>query len=442
MAIESATNGAGSAAATAKNTTVIPSNQKPGTYTVTHGGFTYQYAVVDSAWGKVNDIVFYNSALEDFQTDTVTDGVLAGTQVTTMAVTDPTQRTTWTPPASFFPPGVQVDIKKYVDDISVTGDQHGSNGRVDHYVLAKELRGTGKKKKKPKEVPAMGNAPVMKLDDFGLGRFNPPPHNSSRSIPPTAFPEFSTTDAVNNSIFTQLESANNRGYFYQDLDSAIDLQGKEKKKSELWGFQFMYNPTTISYSNQANSNIDQTNLDDVANQLVGSQSINFEILINRTMDISALRDTYNNYTSHSTMSTTGINDGYPRVLTPDEVIGLYKRGTEFDIEFLYRCLNGDPQLTQAMVEPTSDYGYLAGVPIWLRFNDNVRYKGTINQISVQHVMFSENMVPMISKVSLSFIRMPTPTLTNDPEETKKFYETQFSKTPNYSGSSRTTSETS
>jgi len=420
-------NDTGSAASVAKNTKVIPSNQKNGTYTVTHDGYTYRYIVSNAAGGDVDQfqrISFWVDPLEDVNADG------------RLLLSNPSQINTWTPPVSFFPPNVIVRKFEYQEQLRLD----------DGTLIRSSVEQTGffqtpkPKKKKPEEVPDLSSPPVMTLNDFGLGRFNPPPHNTSRTLPPTAFPNYGTTDSANNSIFTQLKSANNRGYFYQDLDSSIDLQGKQKKKSELWGFQFMYNPTTISYTNQANSAIDYGNTDDVANQLVGSQSISFEILINRTADVSALRDTYNNYSSRAIMSTTGINDGYPRVLTPDEVVGLYRRGTEYDIEFLYRCLNGDPQATQAMLEPTSDYGYLAGIPVWLRFNDNVRYKGIINGISVEHVMFSENMVPMISKVSLTFLRLPTPLVSGTDADLKDFYTKQFSKVPNFSGAARTTAE--
>lgn len=413
-------NGTGGATSVAKNTTVIPSNQKNGTYTVTHGGYTYRYIVSNAAGGDVDQfqrISFWVDPLEDVNTN----GLLL--------LSNPSQINTWTPPVSFFPPNVIVQKFEYQEQLRLD----------DGTLIRSSVSQTGffqtpkakKKKKKEKEIPVLGNSPTMTLDNFGLGRLNPPPHKTSRTLPPTAFPNYSTTDSTNNSIFTQLESANNRGYFYQDLDGAVTLQGKQKTKtSSLWGFQFMYNPTTISYSNQANSSIDYLNPDDVANQLIGSQSINFEILLNRTADVSALKTT----------AVPGTAD-YPRALTNEEAVNLRKRGTEYDIEFLYRCLNGDPQKTQAMLEETSDYGYLAGIPVWLRFNDNVRYKGVINNISVEHVMFSENMVPMITKVSLSFLRMPTPLVEGTDKDVKDFYTKQFSKVPNFSGAARTTAET-
>ena len=401
MAIDRATE-AGSAVSVAKDTTVIPTHRKAGWYTVTHNGLTYDYyASYSAGLSGGTDIAFYNTALEDYNSD--------GTAATS-------KLDTWNPPPSFFPPDTLVTVYN-------TGDSR-ADGRVDIV----EQFVTAKKKKKPKETPDLGNAPVMTLDDFGLGKLNPPPHKTSRTLPPTAFPNYSTTDTAN-SVFTQLESANNRGYFYQDLDGEVTSASKQKAQSKLWGFQFMYNPTTIGYTNQANSSVDHLNPDDIASLLVGSQSINFEILINRTADVSALKTT----------AIPGTAD-YPRALTYEEAVNLRKRGTEYDIEFLYRCINGDPQLTDSMLEPTADYGYLAGLPIWLRFNNNVKYKGIINSLSVEHVMFSENMVPMLSKVSLSFLRMPTPKVGATDEDLKDFYTKQFSKVPNFSGAARTTNE--
>ena len=55
---------------------------------------------------------------------------------------------------------------------------------------------------------------------------------------------------------------------------------------------------------------------------------------------------------------------------------------------------------------TSDYGYITGMPLWIQLHDNLIYKGSLSSLSVEHVIFTENMVPTLSVVSLSFIRYP------------------------------------
>ena len=231
------------AKAKAKNTTVIPSNQKPGQYTVTHNGHTYNYSVVSTpgpSGGKyVNEIYFYDYNADG--TDPYTGRAL---------VADGSKLVTWVPPATFFPPGMSVGIYDYRNVTLAAGAYAGPG--ISYSVLGKTI--TGKKpKQKKKKPPAFGEPPTVTLDDFGIGRFNPPPHLSSRTLSPVSFPNYNATDASADAIINQLASANNRGFFYQDLDSTLPLNGKQRKKSELWGFVFMYNPTTVTYTNQINT---------------------------------------------------------------------------------------------------------------------------------------------------------------------------------------------
>jgi hypothetical protein len=103
--------------------------------------------------------------------------------------------------------------------------------------------------------------------------------------------------------------------------------------------------------------------------------------------------------------------GYPRELQQEEVDGILNRGTEYDIEFLYRVLNGNPTENNLLFNPSykgrsADFGYTTGVPCWLYLNDNFRVFGSVAGFSVNHVMFTDKMVPMFSTVDLSFTRYP------------------------------------
>ena len=55
---------------------------------------------------------------------------------------------------------------------------------------------------------------------------------------------------------------------------------------------------------------------------------------------------------------------------------------------------------------TADFGYITGTPVWLKIHPNMRYKVSLASMSVNHVIFTEQMIPMFTTVDLQFIRYP------------------------------------
>lgn len=244
-------------------------------------------------------------------------------------------------------------------------------------------------------------------------RWNPPPHTVSRSM---SFGDlmsgevnsfegtYLTAAQINNLKY--LNTANfERGRLFQDAASAKALNSSKDKElvpwdrgPKVWGFRFMYNPSTFNYSTSANNSIDWTmGAADVSVLLAGNQTINLSLYLNRIVDMTALQ--------HSRIR------GYPRELEEEEKDGILNRGTEYDIEFLYRVLNGDPTPNNLLFNPSykgksADFGYTTGVPCWLYLNDNFRVFGSVAGFSVNHVMFTDKMIPMFSTVDLTFTRYP------------------------------------
>jgi len=247
-------------------------------------------------------------------------------------------------------------------------------------------------------------------------RINPPNHRITRDVSLSQKLYYSLSEAKRfaaNSTEKARQRAEQRyldstargrlGTIFQDKDSAIALNTNNDDKKP-WGFRFIYNPQTIEYSTGADMSVDwMLSSKDPANYIGGNTVVNFMLYLNRIADMTELR-------------RNGVEtDGYPRKLTAEQVAGLLNRGTEYDIEFLYRVLNGSPRpsinglLTYTVngkPAVTSDFGYITGTPVWIRFHDNLRYKGSINSISVNHLIFNEEMVPMFSTMSVSFTRYP------------------------------------
>jgi hypothetical protein len=227
--------------------------------------------------------------------------------------------------------------------------------------------------------------------------------NSDEYIPPLE--AFADADAIKQGF-----KQNRRGYIIQTVDGAKALNTNPDvlkdnvgtyNKGHRWGFRFTYNPQSFSYSTTASNSVDWTlGSKDPAVLLAGNQNVSVQLYLNRIPDLKYLRMT------NPKVNQTGV---YGRQLATSEVQGILNRGTEYDIEYLYRVVNGDP-LTQSNLlnydGVTSDFGYTTGVPCWLALSENLRFFGSISGFSVNHIMFDLNMVPMLSIVDLTFQRYP------------------------------------
>jgi hypothetical protein len=253
-------------------------------------------------------------------------------------------------------------------------------------------------------------------------RYNPPNHFVTRSISQGE----RTIDSVNSKgrIITNVadvrSALNNRnrrlGKIYQSVDGAAALNKPTKGEVKLWGFRFTYNPQDLTYSTSTNTSIDwMLNSKDPANLLGGNTSVSIQLYLNRIADMTELKDAKGGDFSRS----------YPRALRKEEIEGILYRGTEYDLEFLYRVLNGDPGKT-ALLEysggKTADFGYITGTPCWFHLHNNLRYYGSMSSLEVKHAMFTQEMVPMLSTVTISFIRYPSLELA--PDQVKTAFQTR------------------
>jgi hypothetical protein len=230
---------------------------------------------------------------------------------------------------------------------------------------------------------------------------NPPNHFYTRDIPYMKR-QMSGIGVENGGRGLDFETpgfTNNLGYCYQDKQSAETQNSTGKLR-----FHFNYNPTTLAYTTQSNTSIDWTlGNADPANVLGGNTAVSCTLYLNRIADMTELRKAVG-------QSAYSIN--YPRALGPKEIAGILSRGTEYDLEFFYRIVNGNPEdASQGLLQgsvgaKSSDFGYVTGIPFWIKFHDNLRYKVSLNSIQVNHVLFTEDMVPMLSTVDVSMTRIP------------------------------------
>jgi len=283
------------------------------------------------------------------------------------------------------------------------------------------------------DKPTIIVRPVPPLDKL---RWNPPPHIEARGVnfayrlgnsPLYKLTGNASDEALRNELFySYSQDLKNkrfeRGKIFQDKVTAKVMNTSKlsvvSKKADVlqWGYQFMYNPETISYQTQDGSGIDWTyGSKDKAVVLSGSQTISFDLLINRIPDMNywaALNGQGDGRQAYASPQVTP-PAAYGRQLEDVEIEGIMKRGTEYDIEFLYRVLTGDPMKNSLLLEPgyaanalTSDIGYITKVPVWLYLHDNMRFFGSISNIGVMHRIFDQNMIPTLTRMSVTFTRYP------------------------------------
>lgn len=245
--------------------------------------------------------------------------------------------------------------------------------------------------------------------------FNPPNHPNTRSLGAgeRVLDKLLSSGAVVVDPLAIKKGLNARlGKIYQSDSGAKALNTPNKQgKLNFWGFRFHYNPQSLQYGTTTNTSIDWLMYSsDPANLLGGNTTVEVELILNRILDMTALK------------AGKPVNYGGVQLSTED-VKGILARGTEYDLDFLYRVLVGDPEEKNNLLTypgKTADIGFITGTPCWFHFHDNMKYFGSMAQINVTHKIFNSNMVPMLSTVKLSFIRYPS--YEGLPEEVKKALE--------------------
>jgi hypothetical protein len=242
-----------------------------------------------------------------------------------------------------------------------------------------------------------GGGNVSPKEPTNPGRWNPPFHRATKGTPRS----FEWKDK--GGVVNRLSAAPELGRIYQDKNSAkaVNTNPEVSKKGELWGFRFMYNPETISYS-VGGSPFDYTmGAQDQALLITGNMSVELTLLLNRVVDMTELQST-----------DSPSKSPYTPALDEEAKRGLLNRGTEYDIEYLYRVCNGDPSTTTGQ-DPllgyaglTSDSGLLKQTPVWLHLHNSYKIFGAVSNLAVEHRQFDKRMVPILSTVKLTINRYP------------------------------------
>lgn len=253
----------------------------------------------------------------------------------------------------------------------------------------------------------------------GTSLFNPYPHVVTRNYKEIA-------EWPSNQYDSKVKNLDQLGVMYTDpqLASYTKVEGTneykvDEKRSAIknqWGFRFLYNPTTWNYSFGAdNTGIDWGRGNPNNTILVaGTGTISLQLLIDRVADMNTVR----HWDRNGRTTAVGL-PYYPTTLTEEQCAGLLYRGTEYDLEYLFRVLNNNlsenpmfgtagtaTSATKGLETLSANLGYVTSLPFMLKFNDQLRYKVVLTGLSVNHDIFTKEMIPTRTVVNIQLERIP------------------------------------
>lgn len=282
------------------------------------------------------------------------------------------------------------------------------------------------------ETPGVA-APLDQID-FAIPSFGTGPNSNTvdiyiysvNAIDPLVWTGFKITQAQTQASYStyydqpisrkpKASDYTNLGMFYQDPDSSPTAEDEKetlnaaKLGSGLYGFRFLFNPTNFGYGANVNNSVDwsipDTNNAVVVGTGIGGQ-ISLGILLDRVADMYTMR----NKRPSDVMGPPH----YPYDLTPEQCENILRRGTEYDLEYLFRVVNGKPAKTtmlgyngsSSFKLESSNLGYIAGTPFIFKVHDALRFRVMLTSMQVSHDLFTKEMIPIRSFVQIGLERLP------------------------------------
>jgi hypothetical protein len=300
-----------------------------------------------------------------------------------------------------------------------------------------------------------GGSPVP-AGDPNEYRWNLPPHRWS-------LPYFAGTDpaaAPKDFVSNKSSDRYRRGriwWKYSDpnlkmvQNNGSDLQEFGGSTDRKYGFQFLWNPETFSTQVAVQMDATPTSEDrflGAVGAFPATETITFNIRVDRTNDFACANSYFkrpsnivgpNNFHDQSSGLNSFINkddvtkfvdfyrvkggwteqgggvESYGASIE-SKLVDLFQRGTIADIEFLYRAINGPgPGDGTYWVNNrgilTSDIGFLQ--PTLLNIDIGpLAYQGYVTSMSVNHISFTRDMIPIRSDVTISLNLLATAGLTS------------------------------
>lgn len=342
---------------------------------------------------------------------------------------------------------IDANIRKKNDEVLVitTGRTASENyileGRRVQKALAdsKKAKGTGSKDTKPpvdKKPPATMrfNAPMVTT-----AYFRTKTHATNSLVARGAIPK--SAASLIDTLGTFGDGDTNRGFIVPNKraqDAALSALD-DKSRAIVggfkipFGFRFHYNPQFVTQSYGSITGISPELIEsgkDKTNMITtpaSSSSISITLYLNRIEDMNALADYAVKGTGPSPLASQEsgaigavsiasqakaiISDAdslkfYPEVVPAADRKLIKDFGTMYDLDFLFKTINGDMGGYKSPLRgvTTGDVGWLNGIAVEVHMGRKLRYLARVTNISVNHVQFTENMVPTLTTVVLTMAR--------------------------------------
>lgn len=270
--------------------------------------------------------------------------------------------------------------------------------------------------------------------------WNLPPHSWSMPRAPHSDP----ANMPANSNKSGYSDRYRRGrIWWKSTDSALQTTDGNGKivsidnSDRQYGFQFLWNPasfsTAVSVQMDATPNVNDRFLGTVG-AFPATETVSFQIEVNRINDFACanayfkrptnvMSSANNAFISNADVSrfiqyynTKGsFSAAASGATTEAKLVDLFQRGTLADIEYLYKSINGPGPGSAASSKDfwkngrgiiTADIGFL--MPTLLNIDVGpLSYMGYVTSLSVNHTMFTEDMIPIQSTLNISLNLLAT-----------------------------------
>lgn len=191
---------------------------------------------------------------------------------------------------------------------------------------------------------------------------------------------------------------------YQNIPQKDGVVNSDVREGR-YGFQFHYNPKSLSMSYTGQPNVDLGYIASgedpfhPAGTSTTQSAISIQIPINRIADFQY----YNPETRELKAGTQGIYG--PNTPSAVHQQRIYEYGTMYDIEYLLAACLGFKMQTKHR-EVTSDIGYVSGRPVEVFLGKRLKYLAMVNRVNVGHEIFDQRMVPIWSTLQIDLSIMP------------------------------------
>lgn len=298
--------------------------------------------------------------------------------------------------------------------------------------------------------------------------WNLPPHQWSLPVTPARTVSKTVVDPKNSKVVNNYMGALPEGtayshdndmyrrgrIWYRASDPNLVLFDSDQKpiptdySTRNIGFQFLWNPESISTSVAVQLDVTPTAQDRliaVAGAFPATESLTINIRLDRTNDFACIANSLKKTSGGNVIVADNINQsntnyhfinasdlmpftsyyktGFTatksQVDIANKLVDLMERGTIADIEYLYSAINGTGASgnskqgwTNARGIRTADIGYL--MPTLLNIDIGpLSYQGYVTNLTVTHTAFNPNMVPIRSDVSIALSLLATSGLYNN-----------------------------